>query len=348
MATKLASYGFINAKLRTRLSKILEDPEMTALLRADSAAEVVSLLEPTDYQEAAKTFVDTADIRLTEAAIFEAEVAFFTDVVDKISGPPGNFVAALLLRYEVETLKRALRIWFEKHVKQRDVTGEIDYLYDGFPRLRVKEIIEAKTLVEVSELLARTPYSKALNKAAQTEISRWGLFSLETDLDRLFFTTLSERMHNLSKTDRKIAGKIIGVEIDLENLERVVRFKDLYGFSHEQLMDYLIPSGALLKKPDMKGESSEIIKSYVTGHYRGLTPLLESLGREKYSNLILLEAVLNEVLAVEVKRALLGYPFTIGIILAYLFLKRREARRIVRILNAKAYGIDEERLRDLP
>jgi len=347
MATKLAAYGYINAKLRTRLSKILENPELISLLRAKTSAEVVSLLEDTEYRDAAETFADTGNIRLTEAALFETEVKFFTDVADKIDGAPGDFVATLLSRYEVETLKRAIRLWFEKTVKQRDVENEANYLYTGFPRLRIDEIVEAENIGEIAVILEHTPYGTIVSETAQSETLQLGLFPLETSLDKFFFATLIGSMNKLSKDDGKIAGKIIGVEIDLENLERIVRFKDLYGFSHERLADYLIPSGALLRPADTEGNSADIIKSYVSGHYRGLVPLLDSLGREKYSNLILLEAVLNEVLTVEVRRALLGYPFTIGIILAYLFLKRREVRRIVRILNAKAYGLDEERLRDL-
>ncbi|MBN1685576.1 MAG: V-type ATPase subunit [Spirochaetales bacterium] len=347
MATKLATYGYINAKLRTRLSKMLEDPELLTLLRAETTSEVLKLLEDTEYHAAAAAFADTGDLRLAEAMLFETEVNFFNDIGEQVKGEPGDFISALVSRYEVETLKRAIRLWFERRIKGRDIGNEMDYLYRGFTGLRVEELIEAGSLEEIAGLLPQSSYGAVIAESAGTDISQLGLFPVETSIDRYFFSRLLESLNDLSTSDRKIARKLIGVEIDLENLERIVRFKDLYGFSHEKLVDYIIPSGVALRSRDISGDSSEIIKSYVAGHYAGLAPLVESLGREKYSSLVLLEAVLNEVLSLEVKRALLGYPFTLGIVLSYFFLKRREVRRIVLILNAKAYGLDEERVRSL-
>jgi V/A-type H+-transporting ATPase subunit C len=55
--------------------------------------------------------------------------------------------------------------------------------------------------------------------------------------------------------------------------------------------------------------------------------------------------LLQEILDREVRKILGGYPFTIGIILAYSLLERRETSRIVTILNAKLYELDPERVR---
>jgi len=49
-------------------------------------------------------------------------------------------------------------------------------------------------------------------------------------------------------------------------------------------------------------------------------------------------------LALEVKKMLAGYPFTIGIILAYFILKANEIRKIMTVLNAKFYNWPEERI----
>ena len=347
MATKLATYGFINAKLRARLSKILKDQELMALLRAGTTAEVVGLLENSEYHAAAAAFAESGDIRLAEATLFETEIRFFTDIAGEVPGGPGDFVLSLLVRYEVETLKKALRLWFERRIKQRDIDTEPKYLYMGFPRLQILALIEAQSLEEVAGLLAQTPYGAIIAGEAERDTRRRGLFAVESCLDRFYFAGLLSSMEKLTKADKKIAQKLIGAEIDLENMERIVRFKELYGFSEERLLEYIIPSGAALRAGDLSGGSGEIIKSYIAGHYAGLTPLVEAIGGERYSNLVLLEAVLSEVLTIEVRRILMGYPFTLGIILAYFFLKRREVRRIILILNAKAYDLDEERVRAL-
>jgi len=45
-----------------------------------------------------------------------------------------------------------------------------------------------------------------------------------------------------------------------------------------------------------------------------------------------------------VRRILGGYPFTVGVIMAYFILKGEEIRRIVTLLNAKSYGWPEDRI----
>ena len=123
----LAEYGPIHAKLRTRLSKILTEQKLIGLLRAETAAEVAGMLEGTEYREAASVVAETGNIRRAEALLYETEVRFFGEIAEQVSGPPGDFVAAMICRYEVETLKRALRLWFEKQVKRRHITDEADY-----------------------------------------------------------------------------------------------------------------------------------------------------------------------------------------------------------------------------
>ena len=244
-------------------------------------------------------------------------------------------------------MKRSLRLWFEKEVKRRDIGNEADYLYKGFPSLRLEELIRADSLEGIARILSNTPYGKIIGEAANRDISRLGLFPVEAALDAYFFSTLIATMRDLSDADRTVARKLIGVEIDLENLERIVRFKELYGITDERLGGFLIPAGKKLKPRDLTGDSNDIVESYVSGNYSRLTPLLQTRGKERYSNLVLLETLLNEILSTEVRYALSGYPFSMGIILAYYFLKRREVRQVILILNAKAYGIDEERVRSL-
>jgi V/A-type H+-transporting ATPase subunit C len=344
MATRLATYGYINAKIRARLSKLLGPPELSALISAATTDEVVELLRNTDYRDAASAIAETGDIRRAEALLFETEIRFITDIAANLSGKPGEFVKTLLLRYEVETLKRALRLWFERNVKNRDAGEESDYLYDGFSKIKVREVINAENLEEIAGLLEHTRYGDIMRETAASGVGT-GLFAVEVSLDNLFFSALLDQIALLQKDDRKIARKLFGIEIDLENLERIVRFKEVYGLGTDSLAEYLIPSGAVPGKVDIGGSSGEIIRAFVGAKYPALTTAVEASSGE--SNLLMLGTILHEVLSIEVKRALLGYPFTLGIVLAYFFLKRREVRRIVFLLNAKALDLDEARVRNM-
>ena len=54
------------------------------------------------------------------------------------------------------------------------------------------------------------------------------------------------------------------------------------------------------------------------------------------------ENFLHEILLKEVRRALSGYPFTIGTILSYLILKNSETKNVVSLLYAKNLGLKKE------
>ena len=56
---------------------------------------------------------------------------------------------------------------------------------------------------------------------------------------------------------------------------------------------------------------------------------------------------MEEIMRHEVQRILTGYPFTIGILLAYFVLKRNELNKVRIILNAKQYGIKPERIESM-
>ena len=76
--------------------------------------------------------------------------------------------------------------------------------------------------------------------------------------------------------------------------------------------------------------------------------MLRSAGvTDASSRLVLVERLLEEIMRYEVRKILLGPPFTVGIILAYFILKGRETASLITILNAKYYGMDDTRIKKL-
>ena len=91
-----------------------------------------------------------------------------------------------------------------------------------------------------------------------------------------------------------------------------------------------------------------MLSALVRHNYPQLSALLAARARGgTRSRLTLIEKMLQEILMIEVRRILAGYPFTIGIVLAYFVLKGNEIRRIVTVLNAKSYGLGDERIADV-
>ncbi len=173
---------------------------------------------------------------------------------------------------------------------------------------------------------------------------------MEIALDHHFYRQLLAAVGGLKPRDRDIARRMIGAEIDLANINWLIRFKSFHKLAPERALACAIPEGIYLN-PQAVAEAyaadnpSAVLAELVRRRYPGLSGLLAPREEaESYARLVMIERILAEILLLEVRHLLAGYPFTIGILLAYFVLKSAEIRRIMTILNAKFYDWPEERI----
>jgi len=120
----------------------------------------------------------------------------------------------------------------------------------------------------------------------------------------------------------------------------------------EKVLASIIPGGFNLNKQLVDElycarNFTSVLQGLIQGSYPGLTALLSSQISDSNSRLLLMRRILDEIMKNEVRRILSGYPFTIGIILAYFILKSGELKKIRTILNAKQYGRQLEQIEGL-
>ena len=350
MAGALKTYAFINAKLRARLSKILSEEVLHQMIRAGSLPECVQILKNTDFAVVAKTYTDTGDVRMAELELFEKEVALYLEIERFLSGKELALVQALAARFEIETLVNGLRLWFDQQIRGRSIEGAAGYLYRGtihYP-LNVDELILAPDLQELAHALGHTPYGVIVQEEAERVEATESLFPLEVALDQFFYRTLLTAAGALRRRDREIAERMIGVEIDLQNINWLVRLQGFYDLESEEALRCIVPAGLNLTPEAVQeaysaGKGETLVTDLVSKKYPQLAPLLSAKERQQgHERLALIERVLDEILQIEVRHALLGYPFTIGVVLAYFVLKRNETHKVITILNAKSYDWPED------
>jgi V/A-type H+-transporting ATPase subunit C len=345
-------YGFINAKLRARLSKILPDEFTTELARTRSLTEAVQLLRGTDFAVVEEVYNQTGDIKMAEMELARKEARIYLELEDLVKEEVRAIVYALAERFEIENLKNALRLWFDAHIRGRRIDAAVGYLIrDRIHReMDLDAVINAASLEEVVQALGVSPYASVVAGRAAEVLKRQSLFPVEIALDHLFYRQLLAAVEGLQPRDRAIARRMIGAEIDLQNINWLVRFKGFYKLSQQEAMAFAIPYGVNLS-PEQVAEAyasdnpSAILSGLVRKKYSGLSAMLTPKEyAESYSRLVMIERILEQILLIEVRHLLAGYPFTIGIILAYFVLKSAELRRIMTILNAKFYNWPEERI----
>ncbi len=352
MPGALKKYGYINAKLRARIGKILSEDFFQRMARSSSLTEAAALLRDTDFAVVESTYNKTGDLKMGELELLKREIDLYLEIVRLLEGQVADFVRALSIRYEIDNLKHALRLWFDRSVRNRSIRDSVGYLYRGviYHSFDADEIINADDLESVIKALRTTPYAQMLeDKEARFKLLS-SLFPFEVALDHYYYRQLLDETEKLASRDREIAKKIIGVEIDLMNINWMIRFKNSFNLSSDETVQYIIPQGQDIDAETLRAayESPvELLSSIINKRYALMKPLLTSETPDLGSRLVLIEKLLEEIMLYEINRTLAGYPFTVGIVLAYFLLKRNEIKKVMTILNAKYYSIPEERIKSV-
>ncbi len=351
---RLKKYAFINAKLRARISNILPDEILAQMAKARSLTEAIRLLHDTNFQILEEVYNRTGDLKLAELELLKKEIELYHELERFIKGDVLEFVKGLTCKYEVENLKAALRLWFDRVIRKRNIETYTGYLYREKIHfdLHVDQIINVDSIEGIIETLAGTPYAQIIrDNSAQLEQTRH-LFPIEIALDKYFYKQLYEKARKLDKTDFAITKRMLGVEIDMENISWLIRFRDFYKMTMEQSLSNMIPYGHHLNNKALEeafasGDSTEILRNLISKKYTALSSMLAVQSADNQSKLVLLGRLLDQIILYEVKKIKGGYPFTIGIVMAYFVLKKNEIHKVMTILNAKYYNIEEERIKSV-
>ncbi len=358
MKSAVSGYAFINAKLRARISTLIPRELMIQMAQARSLEETVRSLGGTRYKSAAHIYETSGDLLLTELEITRIHYASFSEIyhhaVQFSDRVVAAFVATLLMRYEIGTIKNALRLWFERVKRQRSVEDKLPYLLRSVPPQGDPQLLEKVVNADEENLqtiFKDRPYGRIVSESLPKVIERESLFPLEIALDRWYYADLAAATAELSRRDRLIADRLIGIEIDVINVNWIVRIKDLRGSATEV---ELIPDGTLtdarmLSAAMSASRPAEYLADYLGKRIgNGITTREDDRDHGgEMRMLAFIETLLNQLLQYESRRALGGYPFTIGVVLAYVALVQQEANGLVTVLNGKYYDLSPSRVEAL-
>jgi vacuolar-type H+-ATPase subunit C/Vma6 len=345
MLQSVGKYSFANAKIHARLSSLLARETVAKLTGARDFAEFHAVLRGTVYEDVFAKPEAAADSRLAERLLMEEEVQWHADLIKALKEPERSLVAMMIERYEIENLKVALRVREGEREKR-----ELSYIIrTELPhKLPLASIAAARTIEEALPYLEGTPYLSPLKKSLEDCKQRGTLFPAEIALELDLYRRVNACVGTLSRRDRPIARKLIGIEIDLRNIIWLVRLKFYCGISSSDLVNYNMPGGYRLTNrqlrhaflPDSMKDVFTILALITLEHeFRIAADLLRDEG--DLGKLYFLEIVLWKYMLTETRKILGGYPFTIGTVLGYLIMKRNEIRNVITILNGIALKLEK-------
>ncbi|MBN1578162.1 MAG: V-type ATPase subunit [Chitinispirillaceae bacterium] len=354
MFTEVGSYALINAKLRARISNILSDDSFTNLIKCPSLTEMFNFLRTTAFADLPGIYERTGDLKMVELELFKKEASLFRDIEPYLPPEVLTLSRAYTAGYEIENLKNALRLFFDHMVRQQPIDDSIHYLLreNILHEIPFDAVINSSSFDEIIGLLSPTPYGDIIRKELPGVERLQSLFPLSNSLDRYYYRQLLEEVKKLPPRDRLIALRLVGIEIDLQNINWIIRFRTFYNLPFDTVAGLIIPGGLTVRGNTLQDvfRSQQItapLHTMLRKSYPGIAALMSQQPQEQSSRLTMIERILEQIMLEEVRRIMSGYPFTVGIVLAYYILKRLEIKRIRTVLNAGLLNISRERMASL-
>ena len=159
MPSALSTYAFINAKLRARISKLLDRKFFEEMARARSVSESIGLLVGTRYAAVVETYRATGDLKLCELEVTRVEHETLTRLDRYVPDSVRPFAQALLRDHELTLLKNAIRLWFERVIRGRVIDDKVAYLLrEELSGVPADAIINATDADDLANTLKNTEY----------------------------------------------------------------------------------------------------------------------------------------------------------------------------------------------
>jgi V/A-type H+-transporting ATPase subunit C len=333
-------YARPNALVRALVARLLTPEQKRSLIGTPGLEETLRLLAGTPYgPELEAASRDGGPLFPVERALQRSLIAAYERVLHTLGGAPQRLVVEMLRRLEVDNLKAILR-----GLARGAVPDEVRALLlplGRHSRLPVDRLLSVTNVGAAVAALSDLPVGRVLRDALPRYERERSLFPLEVALDLSYYRQLWATAESLAGGDREDALRLLGTRYDTTNVDWMLRYKVVYGLSAVEIYNYALPYGRRIDDrvirqagaaPDLAGLIDALPEPY-----RGLLAPLAGT-RELWS----LEVTLNRLLQREARGALTGYPFHIGTMLGYLWLKEGEVHDLEAILEGKRLGRSPE------
>ena len=325
-------YGFVNAKVRAMRSAFLPETAFRSMAAMPSPREVLSYLSQTRYAR----MVDRLDVKTPETferALFRGEIRELRLIQKFSKSNTRTVLDRLLERYEGERLKGLLRAW---HAGEKDAAYVIrEPILYAYP---ADAVLSSPDLESLAGRLAGTPFQDVLMRHVPGYGEKKTLFPIEVAVDQEVFGRLWKISAGLSRMDKGILRRLVGIEIDLKNLDWILRYRHYYSLPMADIGELLLPNGyaigtAGIQKILTGGSVTEALLDLS----RGAAIPLHADDEEGVSSGAM-ERFLYRLLLAEARKAFMAFPLSIGAVLGYATLMRIESRNLRTIVHGKSYG----------
>jgi V/A-type H+-transporting ATPase subunit C len=339
---KNTKFAAVNTKIASLSGKLLKSEDYIKMIQLHSPSEIaVYLKSNTSYAE----FFGERDPAAMhrdeiERLLKEGLINYMEKLIHYFNGEYRNFFKCFFIRYEIYDLKRIARlIYIEKNFE--DLRKNLVYA-GRYRYIDMDMALKAKSIHELIAALEGTvyyPFIKNLNDENESE----NLYRFEMSLDRAYFVILEENVKKLPKEDQGVFYNLMGIIIDMLNLQWVYRGKKFYNLSPEEIFNYTINKGSKFNYRRIKefcyARDIDEFKRYASQ-----TPYAFMFKGDAEGD-IFMERRMHRYAYFKLKSAKQRVKLDLSMVIAYLELIEYEIKDIISIIENVRYNMGYEEAR---
>ncbi len=341
MFTSVFKYAYPHAKVRAMKGLLLTDAQYRAMLNADTFEHMLHILQTTSYADYFQGIVASELSLPSFAGILYRNL--FTDyhkTIRSVDKGARDFLILCYHKYELSNLKMILR-GIISHVPAEQISALL-LPTERYTLFSKDALLGCQDVHAVIDHLQGTFFQYPLNLALRRFDEEQEFFPLEMALDLHYYHSLWEKLASMPDSDQAIVKEIVGILLDILNITWIIRFKEHYHFSPEEILNYTIQHGHSFRLKERRSlsearETNDIVEFLKT------TPYGKALAGDV--QLSTLHVMLSRYFIGRLQKFFSGDPFQIGIIIGYLLLKEFEVSDMLTIAEAKRYGFSLDQSR---
>ncbi len=350
--TGAMTYAYIYAKIRALSSNLLHLADYEQLLNTTTAEEYLRVLSTLGYEETINDLLADTGGSLPTLRQFDRALTWqLTHQMKKLitsAVPPKTreFISIYLDKYYFESLKAII----ESRLAQIPSDRVKPFVLVAKPEQEEKlyQLLEIENMSLLLDALPSDLQEQLAFLQDTDQLSDQMIPKVESMIDRYFFQQVWRKSSQLSGYDRANVRKIVGLQIDLINIEILLRSKILK-VSSEQVEDMLIPIYYRIKDilPTMLNlrTALEVLNVLHDTVYQEVTDRIREHYEQRHS-LQGFQRRIKEFYLVQIQRSIRGNAFHAGLLIGFLALKENELRNLRIIYEGILENLGKDFLRE--
>jgi len=327
---------------RSLYGKMIKASGLRDIAGARSVKAALAVLSQTHYGSIMEKIpARRRVVRLVEHALKQSLIEDGVKLGRFLDDASRQFIGLVLSRYEMANIKSVMRALHNN--EDLDRVRELLFDLKTYASVSIRQLLQSRSIGDLVDALKTSPYGDVLEASYQRFRREDSITPIEVGLDLHYFTSLWEGMGTLRRTDREGVIQVKGTEMDVRNIEWVLRFKLNLGLGPEEIFHYTVPFGCriddeILWRMVNAQNPEEFIEAVPAPYDR----FVRSARRDRDIDQVMLEILLWRHIFEVASNVFHKQPVNLGMVVAYLTLKRIEIDDIISILESKRYGMNAD------